>query len=156
MAVQRARMGVALGGRLASRSDRGGVALQEMTSALEFFVMAGAEQTIGADSGEAAREHVEQEAVEEVVDRERHAAGFVGPGVSIAEGDLAVGEAFNAVIAERDAIDVAREVQRGVLAPANRLDVHDPASAPDRGIQRSSEAGAQQSIAQLGAEDLRD
>ena len=101
-----------------------------MAGALEALAGGGAKEAVVADLGESAGKDVLEEAGDEVLDRERHAAGLVGSGVGVAESDPAVLEAFDAVVGEGDAVDVAREVEGGALAVADLLDVDNPRGVP--------------------------
>lgn len=102
-----------------------------MTSPLEIGPAAGAQEAIVADLGEAAREDVLEEARDEDVDREGQAAGWVSARVRVGEGDAAMREAFETLVGEGDAIDIAREIEGGVLAAPDGLDVDGPGTLPD-------------------------
>jgi len=127
-----------------------------MAGALEVLAGGGAEETVVADLGEAAGKDVLEEAGDEVLDEESHAAALVGSGVGVAESDPAVLEAFDAVVGEGDAVDVAREVEGRALAVADLLDVGDPGCVlvPEVGIGFLFEAGTYEGVSQLGAKDL--
>jgi len=75
-----------------------------------------------------------EEAANEGVHRQRQAPGLPGARVGVAEGDMAMVEAFDAVVGEGDAVDVAGEIEGGVGAGADRLDVDRPAPLPYGGI----------------------
>ena len=127
-----------------------------MADALEVLAGGGAEEAVVADLGEAAWKDVLEETGDEVLNEERHAAGLVGSGVGVGEGDPAVLEAFDAVVGESDAVDVAREVEGRALAVADLLDVGDPGCVvvPEVGIGFLFEAGAYEGVSHLGAKDL--
>lgn len=76
--------------------------------------------------------------------------------MGVAEGDLTVGEALDAIIAERYAIDVAREVDSRVLAATDLLDVHGPRPGPDDRIDIAVKSRVLQCRTKLGAEGLRE
>jgi len=84
---------------------------------LEVPAATGAHEPVGADLGEAAGEDVLEEAGEEGLHRDGEAPGLMSAGVGVAEGDMAVGEALQALVGEGDAVDVAREIG---LDPAMR------------------------------------
>lgn len=60
---------------------------------------------------------------------------------------------FDTIVGERDAGDVAREVEHGMLATADLLDVDGPAAFQTLGSISSPEAGSFEVIAELRAED---
>ncbi len=67
--------------------------------------------------------------VQEGVHRQGHAPRLPRLRVRIPKGDLPVGEAFNALIGDRHAIDVARAIERRVSPTPNLRDVDGPAAA---------------------------
>ena len=81
--------------------------LEQVTGALELLAMARAQQSVRADLGEAGGKDVLQEAANERIDRKCLTPVLGGPRVDIAEGDTLVLDAFDAVVGERDFIDVA-------------------------------------------------
>jgi hypothetical protein len=92
----------------------------------------GTQQPVGSDLGEPLGEHVLKEACDEVGRGERHAAGVPTAGVGVAEGDSSSPlAALDAVVGEGDPKDVAREVEGGVLAAADLLDVNVPGLLED-------------------------
>ena len=97
------------------------VELEEIPGAFALDSTAGAEEAVGADLGEASGEDVLEEAANEGVHRQRQAPGLPGARVGVAEGDMAMVEAFDAVVGEGDAVDVAGEIEGGVGASAHRL-----------------------------------
>jgi len=113
-----------------SRGARGRcrVERQQVSGALETRAARGTEEAVVPNLGEAAREHVLEEAREERVRGEREASRLVGARVGVAEGDASVGEVFESVIGERDVVDVTREIARGVLAVAARALAEAPAA----------------------------
>lgn len=66
----------------------------------------GAEQTVVADLGEALGQHVLQKTAEERQRVEGAALQGARAAVAVAERDLAIGEAFEATVDDRDAEDV--------------------------------------------------
>lgn len=65
-------------------------------------------------------------------------------------------EADESVIGERDAIDVAGEIERGLLPGTDLLHVHIPRLRPDAGIDLPGEPSSSQSVPHAGAEDGRE
>jgi len=138
------------------RGNLRGGGLEEVAGAIEVLAGGGAEEAVVADLGETAGKDVLEEAGNEVLDLERHAAGLEGSGVGVAEGDLVVLEAFDAVVGEGDTVDVAREVEGRALAVADLLDVGDPGFVfvPKVGIGFVYEPGTSEGVSHLGAKDL--
>ena len=81
-----------------------------------------------ADAHEAAWQQVEQEAAQELVDRQSQQALLVGMrGVSPAEGDVALFEGDQSAVGDGDAVGVAAEIAQRVLRSAEgRLGIDDP------------------------------
>ena len=81
-----------------------------------------------ADPDEASWEKVEQEAAEELVDRQAHDALLVAAGgVSPAEDDLTVSERDQPPVGDADAMSVGTEIAQGMLRSTERpLGVDDP------------------------------
>ena len=81
-----------------------------------------------ADADEAWREQMQQEAAQELVDRQAHDALLVAVrGVSPAEADLAVGEGNQPAVGDADAMGVSAEIAQGVLRAAEgSLGIDDP------------------------------
>jgi len=73
--------------------------------------------------------------------------------VSVAESNAAVLEALDAVVVERDAIDVAREIAQSMLAGADVLHVHDPPLVPHCRIDLLIQTGTGEGSAQLRAKE---
>ena len=127
---------------------------EEFTGSLEIRPGSRAQEAVVADPGKAAGQDVLEEAGDEVVRRQRHAASVSGSGVGVAEGDAATGERFDALVGERDAVDVMREIERGVMSAADLLDVNGPRSVPDVGIDMLGEGCVGEGVAHLCPEDL--
>ena len=71
------------------------------------------------DADEAGGKQVEQEAAQELLDRERHQALLIAVGgVSPAKGDLVVGQGDEAMVGDGDAMRVASEVVENMLRAA--------------------------------------
>jgi len=81
-----------------------------------------------ADAHETRGKHVEQEAAQELVDRQGHQTLLVAVrGVSPAEGDLVPREGHQAVIGDRHAVGVAAEITENVFgATEGRLAIDHP------------------------------
>ena len=84
-----------------------------------------------ADAHEAAWQQVEQEAAQELVDRQSQQALLVGMrGVSPAEGDVALFEGDQSAVGDGDAVGVAAEIAQRVFRSAEgRLGIDDPVVA---------------------------
>ena len=93
-----------------------------------------------ADAHEARGKHVEQEAAQELLDRQGHQALLVAVrGVSPAEGDLVSREGDQAVIGDRHAVGVAAEITENVFGTTEgRLAVDHPV-LPEEGPEERSE-----------------
>src|SRR5881628_649025 len=94
-----------------------------------------------------------QKSSQEDVDREGERARRVRPSVRVLKRDLAIADAFESFIRERDAIDIAREVERRVAAVPNWLNMDRPAALPDAGVDVRDDSSACQRIAHLRSED---
>jgi len=94
----------------------------------------------------------------EVLDLEVDAAALVGSGVGVAESNPALLEAFDSVVGDGNAVDVAREVESRVLAVADLLDVDHPwfGFGPEVGIGFLFEASTFEGVCDLGAKNLGD
>jgi len=94
----------------------------------------------------------------EVLDLEVDAAALVGSGVGVAESNPALLEAFDSVVGDGNAVDVAREVESRVLAVADLLDVDHPwfVFGPEVGIGFLFEASTFEGVCDLGAKNLGD
>ena len=84
-----------------------------------------------ADAHEAAREQVQEEAAQELMDEQSHQPLLVVvSGVSPAEGDVAVGESNQPVVGDGDAVGVGAEIAQHMFRPAERrFGVDDPVVA---------------------------
>src|SRR5260370_26789486 len=91
------------------------------------------EEAVGTNAHEAARQQMEQEAAEELVDRQRQQALLVGMGgVSPAEGDVALLQADQYAVGDGDAVSVAAEIAQRVFGAAEGwLGIDDPAVAEE-------------------------
>ena len=81
-----------------------------------------------ADAHKAARQQVEQEAAQELFDRQSHEPLLVAvSGVSPAECDVAIGESHQPAVGDGDAMGVGAEIAQHVFWPAERpFGVDDP------------------------------
>jgi len=113
----------------------------------------GTEEAVVADFGEPRGQDVLQEAADERDGVEGTSLGRAGAAVAVAEGDVAVLEAFEAAVDEGDAEDVPGQVVEHLGAAAGVLEVDDPLRAPDRGRGLIEEAGRAEGRAELGAEE---
>ncbi len=87
-----------------------------------------------ADAHEAARQQVQEEAAQELVDRQSQEALLVGVGgVSPAEGDVALLKADESAVGDGDAVGVSAEIAQRVFRSAEgRLGIDDPVVAEQR------------------------
>ena len=88
-----------------------------------FGSVAVGEQPIVADAVEALRQHVDQEAADELVGGERHrlvAARPLDPIVLVFEGDAVLVGGHQPAIGDRDAVGVARQIAQHLLGPGER------------------------------------
>ena len=86
-----------------------------------------------ADANEARRKQVEQEAAQELLDRERQEALLVAVrGVSPAEGDLVLGKGNEAMVGDGNAMRIAAQVIEDMLrTPERPFAVNDPVLAEE-------------------------
>jgi hypothetical protein len=110
------------------------------------------EQAEVADFDEARREHVLEEATDELLSRDQTVLELVRGRLFIGESDVAVLQLTEAVVAEGDAKDVRGELLEGCLAGADGLAVNYPALFP-YAVHGGEEGGLFQLVTQLGAED---
>ena len=84
-----------------------------------------------ADAHEAARQQVQQEAAQELIDRQSHEPLLVAVGgVAPAEGDVAVGESNQPAVGDGDAMGVGAEIAQHMFRSAERpFGVDDPVVA---------------------------
>ena len=87
-----------------------------------------------ADAHEAARQQVEQEAAQELFDRQSHEPFSVAvSGVSPAEGDVAFAESDQPVVGDGDAVSVCAEIAQRVFWPTEGpFGVEDPVMAEQK------------------------
>ena len=97
-----------------------------------------------------------EESCEEGLYRKRDTPRLTCARVSVAESDAFLLEAFDAVVVERDALDVAREIGQGVLARADLLHVHGPALLPHSWIDVLIQAVTGEGGADLRVKDARE
>jgi len=76
-----------------------------------------------------------------------------GLGVLVWEGDPAIVEAEDAVVADRHTNDVRCQGLEGLSASANRFTMHDPVLFPDRGGDKVKHGGLVQRIAHFGTKE---
>jgi hypothetical protein len=94
----------------------------------------------GADANEAAGQHMQQEATQELWCHERHHSLVISVGiVSPAEGDLMVGEGNETVVGEGDAVGVAGEVAEDMMGTAEGWFGIDDPVLTEQGAQESAE-----------------
>jgi len=127
------------GGRGRWRGGSGGVGGEEARSPVEIGAATGTQQAVGSDLGEAARQDMLKKPVQESVHGQRDAAGRAGPRVGMVKRDVTVSKPVDPLIGERHAIDVAREIERGVLAIPDLVDMDGPAPTPHAQVDRVEE-----------------
>ena len=135
-AVGTAPGGPVLGGQQGGRlghGRRGGalMLLEDRAGRGEHRAAGGCEEAVVAHLGEAAREHVLQEAGDELGRRELAATGLVGVRVGVPEDHASVVEQLDAVLGDRDPVDVAGKVAGDADAVAGVLHVDHPGRGPD-------------------------
>ena len=108
-----------------------------------------------ADAYEARRQQMEQEAAQELIDRQSHEPLLVAVrGIAPAEGDVAIGESNEPGVGDGDAMGVGAEIAQHMFRSAEgRLGVDDPVVA-EQYPQPSSE-GARISQRQKLAVELK-
>ena len=117
--------------RLAWRCGLGGLGLlwrrhrEQLASACDVGgAVAVGEQPIVSDAMEALGQHVDQEATDELVGRQRHrlvAARSLDPIVLVLEGDVVLVGGQQPAIGDRDAVGVARQIAQHLLGSGERL-----------------------------------
>ena len=128
---------------------------EDAARAVEIGPSTRTQEAVGAHFGKATRQDVREEAIEKVLDGERYPTGLTGPRMSVFESDLIVTHALDPLIGERDPIDVAREIECGVLPGPNGLDVDRPPPLPHARIDGRAQAGARQRRTHLRAKHRR-
>ena len=92
------------------------------------------------DALEPGRYGMQQEPANELLRRDRHAAGFIvmsGAVLLVLKGDLAIGDTEQTLIADRDSVRVAAKIFENLLRTAEwRLGVDHPFHAAERSEQR--------------------
>jgi hypothetical protein len=101
-----------------------------------------------ADANEAWGQHVEQETTQELLDGKCHQALLVAVrGVSPAEGDLAIFQADQAVIGDRDPVSVAAEITKNLFrTPEGRFAIDHPVLTEERAEEGSESLGLGQEL----------
>lgn len=155
--TDRAKPGAAIGravGPAVRRAEDGGVVDgQEVACALPPVAAGGTEEAVSADLGETLGQDVLQESGEEVLGGERQPLRLLRAGRDVAEGDPFAIEPLEAVVGDRHAVDVAREVLGGVLTITGVLQVDDPGLSEEVGVDVVEELRFLERVAHLGAED---
>src|SRR4029077_18352448 len=110
-------------------------------------------EAVAADLLKAFGKDVLKKAGDKGVNGKSEATGLVSAGTDVAKRDSAVIEGLDAVIGDRDAMDVAREVLGGVLAIASFLKVDIPGFAEDSRIDLVQETLLIEGVADFGTEN---
>ena len=118
--------------------------------------LGGAEQTVVTDLDESLREHVLEEATNELFSGDGATLELVSGRFFVRESDRAVLQFKDAVIAEGDAKDVRGEILESGEASADGFGVDHPSFAPDERLDLSKQFRLFQFVAKLGAENGRE
>ena len=129
------------------------VLLEDFAGGGEHRAASGGEQPVVPHLGEAAREHVLQEAGDEVRHRQLAATDLVGAGVRVPQDHPAIVEALDAVLGDRHPVDVAGKVAGDAGAVAGVLHVDHPGRGPDLSGDLLGEPG--EGATDSGAKQLR-
>ncbi len=135
----------------------GRVRNEKLPRALEITAATGTQETVRADLGEAPGKYVLEEASDEDLCRQALTPCLLGARVRVAEGDALVLKPLEPIVRKGHAVDVPREIERGLLTGADLLDVDRPGALPDSWINLlnlSIEAGPPERVAQLRAKKL--
>jgi len=116
----------------------------------------GRKDSVVTDLGEAAREHMLEEAFEELRTRESGALDPLRLIVSITEGDVCIVDGFDAAVGNGNAEDIAAEIFENLFAGTGVFGVNDPIFLPHRAGNFFKEAGSAQSRTELGAKNERE
>ena len=87
-----------------------------MPGKLQPWPMMGTEQTVVTDFDEARRQHVLEEAADELLRRDRALLNLIGGGFFVGESEVAIFQLAQAVVAKGHAKDVRGEILEGLLA----------------------------------------
>jgi len=114
-----------------ARCWRMGLLEQPRTECKEFCSPPVSKKSEVADAHKTARQQVEEEAAQELCDRQSHEPLPVAvSGVSPAEGDVTIGESHQPVVGDGDAVSVGAEIAQHMFWPAERpFGVDDPVVA---------------------------
>jgi hypothetical protein len=96
---------------------------------------------------------MQQEAVNELLGRERDTAQFLAAIVAIAKGHLAMLEVFEATVGNGDAEEVTGQILEHLETLAGALTIDDPVFAPHWRWHLCEQAGALEGGTELGAKD---
>lgn len=110
-------------------------------------------EAVAADLLKAFGKDVLEKAGDKGVNGKSEAAGLVSAGTDVAKGDAPMLEGLDAVIGDRDAMDVAREVLGGVLPIASFLEVDVPGFAEDCRIDLAQKTCPMEGVADFGTEN---
>jgi hypothetical protein len=105
------------------------------------------------DTDEATRQHVKQEATQELVDVQSQESLFVlVSGVSPAEGDLVVQERNEPAVGNRNAMGVSAEIAQHLIGPAERRLAVDH---PSRGVKLADQTPKQFGLSQAAKQAVK-
>jgi hypothetical protein len=114
------------------------------------IAVARAKQAVIPDLDTVVRQDVLQEPADEFLGCDGADLESPGLGVLVFEGDPAVFESEDAVVADRHTKDVRREILEGLSASANRLTMDNPVLFPDRRGDKVKHRGPAPRITQFG------
>jgi len=129
-----------------------GTAAEQLSGLGEQVPVARATQAVIAHCDEAMRQHVREKPPHELLGRHGTVARLRGGRCLVLQGDLAVCQLEHAVIADGHPENVWGQRAQSLLAPADRLTVHDPILVPYGLIDAWPQGGLVQSVSELRAE----
>jgi hypothetical protein len=96
-----------------------------------------------------------QESRDECLHRERGHTLLATARMSVTKGYSTLAETHQSMIGKSNSVDVPREVERGMAAAADPLNMYGPGSIPDLWIDLACKPRARYRMPQFGAEDCR-
>ena len=127
---------------------------QECPTLRQRWATARTQDTVVADFGEPLRQHVLQEAADELFNGQRPVCPCVARALLDAEGHLPICALCQAVIGDGDPVEVGGEVGEDFCAGAGRLTMGYPSLCPDLGRHVREETGGSQGRLELAPEEL--
>src|SRR2546423_14959541 len=93
-----------------------------------------AEDTVVADFGAAAWEHMLEESLNELDSRQGDMSSDLGAIVTVTEGDLSISDGFQTAVGDRDAENITGQISENLIAGSGMLAVNHPFFLPDFGV----------------------